>query len=64
MLNSNFPEKSLGLVSPPHFVYDFFFKKKLSIYILLTDHISLSDFLYFSIYWVTCVLQLFVNQAV
>ena len=21
MLNSNFPEKGLGLVSPPHFVY-------------------------------------------
>ena len=57
MLNSNFPEKSLGLVSPPHFVY-------VSMYILLTDYISLSDFLYFSIYWVTCVLQLFVNQAV
>ena len=23
MLNFNFPEKGLGLVSPPHFMYDF-----------------------------------------
>ena len=23
MLNFSFPEKGLGLVSPPHFVYDF-----------------------------------------
>ena len=34
MFNFNFPEKCLGLVSPPHFVYDF--SRKLFL-ILLTD---------------------------
>ena len=34
-----------------------------SFYILLTDKISLSDYLYFLKYWATCVLQLFVNQV-
>ena len=28
MLNVNFSQKGLGLVSPPHFVYDFSKKKK------------------------------------
>ena len=56
----NFLEKGLGLVSPPHFVYDFSRKS----YILLTDQISLSDCRYFSKYWAMCVLQLFVNQVV
>ena len=64
MLNFNFSEKGLALVSPPHFVYDFFKKKCLSCYILLTDQIPLSDLLDFSRYWAICVLQLFVNQAV
>ena len=63
MLNINFSENGLGLVSLPHFVYDFP-KKCFSCYILLTDQISLSDGLYFSRYWAICVLQLFVNQAV
>ena len=62
MLNFNFPEKGLGLVSPPHFLYDF--SKSFSCYILLTDQISLSDSLYFSRHWAICVLQLFVNKAV
>ena len=46
MLNFNFSEKGLGLVSPPHFVYDFSRKmsKCLSCYILLTDQISLIAF--------------------
>ena len=57
MLNFGFPEKRLGLASPPHCVC-------FSCYILLTDQISLSDFLYFSIYWAICVLKLLVNQAV
>ena len=60
MLNFNFPEKGLGLVSPPHFVNDFS-RKSFSCYIPLTDQISLSDYLYFSRYWAISVLQLFVN---
>ena len=41
MLNFNFPEKGLELVSPPNFVHDFS-KKKFSCYVLLTDQISLT----------------------
>ena len=41
-----------------------FREKFFSCYILLTDQISLSDCLYCSTYWVICVLQLFVTQAV
>ena len=63
MLNFNFPEKDLELISPTYFVDDFS-RKTFSCYILLTDKTSLSDCLYFSRYWVICVLQLFVNQAV
>ena len=61
--NFNFPEKGLGLVFPPHFVYDFSRKMFLLLH-LLTDQISLSDFLCFWRYWIICVLQLFINQAV
>ena len=39
MLNFDFSEQGLGLASPPHFVYDF----SREVYILLTDHIPLSD---------------------
>ena len=42
----NFLEKGLGLLSQPHFVYDFSRKSD----IVLTDQISLSDCLYFSKY--------------
>ena len=63
MLNFNFPEKDLGLVSPPHFVYDFL-RIMLSCYIILTGQIALSGYLYFARYWEICVLQLFVNQPV
>ena len=63
MLKFNFPEKGLGLVSPPYFVYDFL-RKMFSYYILLTDQISLPDCLYFSRYWTMRVLQLFINQTV
>ena len=63
MLNFNFPEKGLGLVSPPHAVYDIS-KKCFSCYVLLTGQISLSDFLYFSIHWALCVLQLLINMTV
>ena len=34
-----------------------------SCYILLTDQISLSDYLYFARYWAVCVLWLFYNQV-
>ena len=38
MLNFNFSEKGLGLVFPPHFVYDYS-RKFFLCYILLTDRI-------------------------
>ena len=42
MLNFNFLRKGRGIVSPPHFVYDFS-KKDVSHFILLTDQVRLSD---------------------
>ena len=42
MLNFNFSDKSLGLVSPSHFVYDFSKKMFLMFHVLLADQISLS----------------------
>ena len=47
MFKLNFSEKNLRLVSPLHFVYDFWRKVFLMLY-LLTDQIFLSDCLYFS----------------
>ena len=41
-----------------------FEEKYFSCYILLPDQISLSGYLYFERYWITCALQLFVNQVV
>ena len=64
MLNFDFLEKGLGIVSPPHVLYDFFQDKFFSSYILLTDQFSWSDCLYFLKYCAICVLQLFVNQVV
>ena len=63
MLNFNFSEKRLELVSSSHFVFDFS-RKILLMYILLTDQISLSDCLYFSKYWAIYVLRFFVNHGV
>ena len=62
IVNFDFLEKILGLVSPPHFAYDFS-RNIFSCYILLTDHISLSDCLYFLKYRAICVLQLFLSQV-
>ena len=62
MLNFNFSEKGLGLVSPPHFLCDFSRKMFFVLHSIITDHICLSDCLYFSRYWAICVLQLFVDQ--
>ena len=57
MLNIHFSEKGLGLVSLPHFAYDFSQKiighsilDTLTSHILLTDQILLYDCLYFSSY--------------
>ena len=60
MLNFDYLDKVLGIVSPAHFVYDF--STKCSCYILLTDQISLPGCLYFLQYWAICVLQLFVTR--
>ena len=40
-----------------------FQEKCFSCYIILTDHILVSDCLHFSRYWAICVLQWFVNHA-
>ena len=45
MLDFDFLEKDLGIVSPPYFENNFQ-EKLLSSYILLTDQISLPDCLY------------------
>ena len=59
-INFNFLEKGLGLVSPPHFVYDFWRK----IFLMLHSRFNcLIALLYFSRYWAIYVLQLFINQA-
>ena len=46
MLNVNFLENSLGIVFPPHFVYDF-----VLCYVLLMDQVLFSGRLYFLRYW-------------
>ena len=60
MLNFDFLEKGLGIVSPAHFVYEKYFL----CYILLIDQISFPDCFNFLSYWATCALQLLVNQVV
>ena len=47
MLNFDFLDKGIGIVSPAHFVYDFS-TKMLFMFILLTDKISLHGCLYFN----------------
>ena len=55
-------KKTFGTSLPlPHFLHD---EKNFSLYILLTDQISLSLCFYFSRYWTTCVLQLFISELV
>ena len=61
MLNFEFLDKGLGIVSSAHFVYDFSTKMFLMFY-TQTGQISLSGCLYFMRYWAISVLQLFVNQ--
>ena len=58
MLNFNFLEKNLGIVSPPHYVYNFFKKVFLILY-FLTDKLSLTDSIYLLRFWEIRLLQLF-----
>ena len=52
MINFDFLEEGLGLVSGPHFACDFTdFAKCFLCYILLTDQISLSDCIFLLRYW-------------
>ena len=60
MLNFNIPEKGMGLVSPPHFVYDFSRKMFLMLHSITKFHSLIAFTLR---YWVIYVLKLFVNQA-
>ena len=65
--NTNHPEICLILIFEKriwdqflHLILFMIFQEKcFSCYILLTDQILLSDYLYFSRYWAICVLQLF-----
>ena len=63
MLNFDFLDKGMGIVPPSYFEHDFS-KKCSSCYILLTDQVSLSGYLYVLRYSKICVLQLLVNQVV
>ena len=63
MLNFNFPEKSLGLVSLPHFLYEFSRNLFLMLFPINWPNYKLSDWLYFSC-WTICVFRLFVSQIV
>ena len=56
MLNFDFLEKGLGIVSPPYFMYGFQ-EKCFSYYVLLTGQIYLPDYLQFLKYWAKCVLH-------
>ena len=62
MLNFDFSEKGLEIISPSHFMHSF--SRFFSCYILLTDKSSLPDCLYFLRYWAICVLYLFVSHVV
>ena len=57
MLNFDFLEKVLGIVSPPYFEKDFSRK-------IVLIQVSLSDSLGFLRYCQRCVLQLFINHVV
>ena len=63
MLNFDFLEKDQGIVSSPHFAYDFSKKKTFFMFYSIIDQISLLDCLYFLRYWSICVLESFVNQV-
>ena len=50
ILNCNFPEKGLGLITTSHFVHDFSKKSSLC-YILITDNLLLSECQYMFQNW-------------
>ena len=57
MLNFDFLDRGLGIVSAAHFVHDFSTKMFVLLhYIVLTGQISLLECLYFLRYWAICVL--------
>ena len=62
MLDFDFLEKDLGIVSIPHLAYDF--SRKMFLLYSVTDQILLPDCLNVLRYWKLFVLQLFINQAV
>ena len=62
MLNFDFLEKGLGIVSPPHFAYDFSRKMFHVIFYYLNKFHWLIDYLYLSRYWLISVLQFYVNS--
>ena len=61
MLNFDYLEKGLEIVSPPQFVYDF--SRKMFLILYFNCQISLPDCLYLLKYLSICVLQLLVNQV-
>ena len=63
MLNFDFLDKGLEIVSPAHFVHDFSTKMFLMLF-FINLQISLPGCLYFLRYLAICVLQWFVNQIV
>ena len=63
MFNFNFSEKGLGLVSLPHFVYDFSRKMFLKLHSINWPNFIVWLPLLLQ-YWAISVLQLFVNQTV
>ena len=59
-LNFDCLSKTLGIVSPAHFVHDFSTK----MFRMLCSINWLNSIVWLSLYWEICVLQLFVNQVV
>ena len=64
VLNFNFLEKDLGIVSVTNFGCDVSRKMFVMLNYILTDQISLSNCLCILRYWAICVLQLLVSQIV
>ena len=63
MLNFDFLEKGVGIVSQPDFVYNFS-RKTFLMFFSTNDQILLPDCFYFLGYRAIYVQQFFVNQAV
>ena len=63
MLNIDFLEKGLGIVSPPHFVYDFLRKVFLMLYSITWPNFIMWLYLLPEILGIMCIVIVF-NQAV